>query len=176
MADGDGRFSLGLHYFLLLTQSADSNYGAQWPPEDPVAYNDDHTFTLPADPWTYGNGTLNPNLQPSDSSRLRERGSRKGEPTFALPPYHPDYKEPATDDEGSHGSDDGYWDQPAPPPRLVRRGSEGYEVRPVDREELLRIYVAEQTHTEGRYNFYEPEPPSGGESDYEDEDDHVKVD
>lgn len=156
---------------LSLTQLIDSD-GAQWPPEDPTTYNNDHTFTLPSNPWTYENGSVNPDLQPSNSSRLRERSSRKTGPTFALPPYHPDYRESATDEEQSAGSEDEYWDEPEPQVR-VRRGSEGYEVRPVDREELLRSYVHEQTHAEGRYNLYEPEAHS--DESLDEEDDHVKA-
>lgn len=82
---------------------------------------------------------------------------------MSLPPYHPDYKESATDEEESHDSDDEYWEQSAPQ-NLVRRGSEGYEVRPMDREEMLRRYVDEQTHMQGRYNVYEPEVESESES------------
>jgi len=147
-----------------LADGNDSDAGEQWPPQDPTAYNN-HTFSLPANPWTYENGSLNPDLQPSNTSRLRERtSSKRVRPTSALPPYHPDYKESATDEEAeSCDSDDEYWEQSAPQ-KLVRRGSEGYEVRPVDREEMLRQYVDEQTHMQGRYNVYEPEVDSESES------------
>src|SRR5271156_6583984 len=46
---------------------ADTN---TWPPEDPTAVDDSNRkdeFTLPSTPWTYNNGSLNPNLQPSNA-------------------------------------------------------------------------------------------------------------
>ncbi len=53
--------------------------------------------------------------------------------------------------------------------RLVRRGSEGYEVRSIDREEMLRRFIEGRVHEPGRYSVYEPEAASGPESE-EDED------
>lgn len=47
----------------------------------------------------------------------------------------------------------------------ARRGSEGYEVRPVDREEILRRYIESRGEEAGRYNLYEPEPQSESESE-----------
>jgi palmitoyltransferase ZDHHC6 len=144
---------------------------AQWPPTDPTAYNN-HTFSLPSDPWTYENGSLNPDLQPSNSSRLRERSStsRRAGATSSVPPYHPDFDEQSAD-EGQFPdseSQDDYWNGPTPS-RLVRRGSEGYEVRPINREDMLRMYVEEQTHMQGRYNTYVPETSSGSDSASEDQ-------
>lgn len=140
--------------------------GAHWPPTDPSVQHD-HTFTLPSDPWTYENGTLNPNLRPSNSSRLRGRSSntRRNGPTSSVPPYHPDFEEESVDDDKSRdsGSDDEYCSVPASS-KLVRRGSEGYEVRQIDREGLLQRYIDEQTHTQGRYNIYVPEVPSSSEN------------
>jgi len=142
---------------------------AQWPPTDPKAYYN-HTFTLPSDPWTYENGSLNPDLQPSNSSLLRERSTasrRIGATVSAVPPYHPDFEENDSRSQDS-GSPDDYWNESAPS-KLIRRGSEGYEVRPINREEMLHRYIDEQTSMQGRYNTYVPEAPSGSESMSEDE-------
>jgi len=46
----------------------------------------------------------------------------------------------------------------------VRRGSEGYEVRAIDREGLLAEFIASRAQEEGRYNRYVPEPPSEPDS------------
>lgn len=40
----------------------------------------------------------------------------------------------------------------------IRRGSEGYEVRPTTREEMLERYLLEQGMEPGRYQRYVPEP------------------
>lgn len=50
---------------------------------------------------------------------------------------------------------------------MVRRGSEGYEVLPVDREEILRRYIESRGEEDGRYRRYVPEPPSESESEDE---------
>lgn len=48
----------------------------------------------------------------------------------------------------------------------VRRGSEGYEVRPVNREEMLREYIQSEIQRTGRYEVYQPEEyVEGYESD-----------
>ena len=52
----------------------------------------------------------------------------------------------------------------------VRRGSEGYEVKPVNREEMLRRFIDERTSEPGRYNVYEPEQLSVSDEDEVDED------
>jgi hypothetical protein len=50
----------------------------------------------------------------------------------------------------------------------VRRGSEGLETRALDREEILRRYVASRGVEAGRYKRYVPEPPSEPEDEDED--------
>jgi len=50
---------------------------------------------------------------------------------------------------------------------FVRRGSEGYEVRPIDREQLLAEYIADRAQEDGHYYRYVPEPPSDHESEGE---------
>ena len=47
---------------------------------------------------------------------------------------------------------------------IVRRGSEGYEIRPVDREEILRRYILSRGSEAGRYKRYVPEPDSESDS------------
>ena len=54
---------------------------------------------------------------------------------------------------------------------IVRRGSEGYEVRPVNREEILRRYIEDQGQEMGRYQTYVPEPESEGSEDLDDPED-----
>jgi len=48
---------------------------------------------------------------------------------------------------------------------FVRRGSEGYEVRPIDREQLLAEYITDRAQEDGHYSRYVPEPPSDPESE-----------
>jgi palmitoyltransferase len=49
----------------------------------------------------------------------------------------------------------------------VRIGSEGYEVRPVGREEMLRKYLEELGEEPGRYVRYMPETDSNSEEFWE---------
>lgn len=90
-----------------------------------------------------------------------------------MPPYHPDY-EPPPDDHGDDDDDDDgerYAEYERSHTR-VRRGSEGYEVRAIDREGLLAEFIASRAQEEGRYRRYVPEPPSepdSSESGWEDE-------
>lgn len=147
----------------------DGEYTGQWPPEAPsTRMEENHVFSLKREPWTYGNGSFNPDLHPgSSNSRLRER---RGSPakrhainrsdeggemdeTYAIPPDYPDHDEPgpsyehfsrppyADEDE----DDDSYEDMPQRR-QFIRRGSEGYEVRSIDREEMMRRYVDSQPH------------------------------
>jgi len=100
----------------------------------------------------------------------------------SLPPYHPDYVAPVHGDassyyasEDSSSSADEYTavqnlhQRETPVAVRVRRGSEGYEVRAVDREETLRRYIEEQAQEEGRYNRYVPEPDMDSEEEEEEE-------
>lgn len=98
-------------------------------------------------------------------------------PYASVPPYHPDYHRQESHETypvGSESEDDydedGYAHVHQSRPReFVRRGSEGYEVRSIDREELLRRYVEDRTAEPGRYHLYVPEPPSEPESGLETE-------
>ncbi|KAI0640069.1 palmitoyltransferase PFA4 [Trametes polyzona] len=157
----------GLKYPLA---DGDESAGEEWPPRDPEAYvypepDPNHKFELPPSPWTFENGTLNPQLRPS-TTRRRKTPTRGH---AAVPPYHPDY------DGDDGGDDDGeYAENTAGRPReFVRRGSEGYEVRQIDREALLQRYIEDRTAEPGRYHLYVPDPPSepesGAEAEAEDE-------
>jgi palmitoyltransferase ZDHHC6 len=143
---------------------------------------------LPESPWTYNNDMLNPDLHPlcnktgGEGPRQR-RGRRIRQPqTYAVPPYHPDYDEGAaaaaagvsvddTDSEGTESpadKDDYYDDAPSSGRPLRRRGSEGLEVRPIDREAMLRQYVEQTVQEYGRYERYLPESISDSDDENED--------
>ena len=148
-----------------------------WPPPDPTEYNGG--WTQPASPWTYDNDGPNPALVPSNSPSAQHLRSRKRDPagTSAVPPYHPDYDESSQHEYGAGEVDYDYDDgerfaeyekvrQRMP---FVRRGSEGYEVRPIDREQLLAEYIADRAQEDGHYSRYVPEPPSDPEGEGEGE-------
>ena len=170
--------------------------GEQWPPQDPDRYiypEDDpnHKFELPASPWTYSNGTLNPDLHPTQTTTRRRTGTtaraKAAEGPYAsVPPYHPDYQrqeshetypvDSASEDDDDDADDDRYaYAHQGHPREFVRRGSEGYEVRPIDREEMLRRYVEDRAAEPGRYHLYVPEPPSDPESGLETEADDEQI-
>ncbi|OBZ79551.1 Palmitoyltransferase PFA4, partial [Grifola frondosa] len=172
----------GLKYPLA---EGDDSIEEAWPPRDPNAYvypdeDPDHKFTLPDSPWTYQNGSLNPELHPSNS-RLSSSSTRrrKKQPDAArgahssVPPYHPDYNDTSTypshlSSSGSavsSGDEDYYEDSRSARAVPVRRGSEGYEVQPIDRELLLRRYIEDRTTEPGRYQRYIPDPPSDADTD-----------
>lgn len=107
------------------------------------------------------------------ASRPR-RGKKAQGPIASVPPYHPDYYPPGDDDTfadspGSVGSITDDEDAPSNPRSFVRRGSEGYEVRPINREDMLRQHVIEQVHEPGRYNIYVPETPESSSTSEEEE-------
>ena len=175
----------------MLTSPTD-NEGEPWPPEDPdrrIYPEDDpnHKLELPASPWTYENGALNPGLQ-ATTTRRRTTGRAKAAegPYASVPPYHPDYHRQEShetypvdsEDEDEDDDDDDGRDRYAHqgrPREFVRRGSEGYEARPIDREDLLRRYVEDRTAEPGRYQLYVPEPPSEPESGPEAEDEQIPL-
>jgi hypothetical protein len=112
---------------------------AQWPPADPYdneeeeedASNSINERLDGQSPWTYGNG-LNPSL-------VARRPSSKR----SVPPYHPDYQGNPDQDAEWTSEEDGEEDNAEvihPPPR-IRRGSEGYEIRELNREEVLQRYM-----------------------------------
>ena len=121
-----------------------------------------HNSTAGSSPWTYNNKSLNPNLQPSNSQSRRRNKSQSSSPgVSSLPPYHPDYKE---GDQGAYNPSN-YENQDeeesTPSGRIhVRKGSEGYEIRPEEREEMLRQYLTDLGEEPGRYLRYIPQPES----------------
>lgn len=146
-----------------------------WPPADPAERESE--WTQLASPWTYDNDGPNPALTPSNAHlRSRKRGTAE---ISAVPPYHPDY-EPAQhefDVDVEDDYDDGERFAEYEKGRRaahVRRGSEGYEVRSIDREQLLAEYIATRGQEAGHYQRYVPEPPSEPESGGEGEEE-VKV-
>ncbi|GBE77566.1 zf-DHHC-domain-containing protein [Sparassis latifolia] len=179
----------GLKYQLAY---GDDSTAEAWPPQDPnrtYTYpepDQNHKFSLPSTPWTYENGTLNPNLQPSNP-RLRSSSTRRRKPKgpgySSLPPYHPDFHEAQDDDaysasaSSAGGESDGEQEQGLgeDPHHMygsfsgvrVRRGSEGYEVQSADRDKIMRRFLECQTREPGRYQRYVPEPPSESETDEE---------
>ncbi|KAI0931576.1 hypothetical protein AcW1_001057 [Taiwanofungus camphoratus] len=180
----------GLKYQLA---EGDVHNAEAWPPQDPTEVytlpepDPNHVFTLPSTPWTYENDSLNPNLAPSNthmhsaSRRHRAKHTIAAQGPFSsLPPYHPDYHEAQADDTYSISSSSSTTsaavdetgrnedEKPGPMGRVrVRRGSEGYEVKTIDREEMLQRFIEGRTHEPGRYQRYLPEPPSEDESDEE---------
>jgi len=154
-----------------VAEGTDSDIQYSWPPKDPNKYEDedrsgnDITARLSGSPWTYGS-SVNPALNPSNATTPYSRGA----PTSAVPPYHPSYRQnefpaPAIRDDHSttsspsresFSSNEGYeadasrdnWaDTPGPVSPAaravrVRRGSEGWEVRPLSKEEIVRRYEA----------------------------------
>jgi palmitoyltransferase len=127
---------------------------ADWPPNELGLNN--ASIKLPESPWTYENGALNPYLQPQ-RPRLRKAGQQPF--SSSVPPYHPDFQK-----EQEEFSPDEYEERP---PR-IRRGSEGYEIQPIDREQLFQRYIEEQMTADGRYHVYERESSVKTDSDDED--------
>ncbi|KAH9849211.1 palmitoyltransferase PFA4 [Lenzites betulinus] len=164
----------GLKYPLA---QGDDSAGEEWPPRDPEAYtypeaDPNYRFQLPPSPWTFDNGDLNPELRPSTTRRRRTpTGAPPPAPRAPVPPYHPDYDNdsgtaayPAMESDDDYDEDE-YTENAAGRPReFVRRGSEGYEARPIDRETMLRRYVEDRTAEPGRYQLYVPSPPSEPDS------------
>ena len=167
---------------VLICRSADPN-AESWPPKDDNAHDpgeDDpnYVFTLPESPWTYENESLNPNLQPHNplhpAPRRRKGLLRQSAPVSSVPPYHPDYRPPGEEETFSDGkpasldeSSSEAEDEPpvVEPRKLVRRGSEGYEVHTINREAMLRQHVTHQLTEPGRYNVYVSEDITPSESD-----------
>jgi len=137
----------------------------RWPPRDP-ALEHQNPFKLPDSPWTYENGDFNPGLRPSNTRArpIDERSSTRAY-TSALPPYHPDFDH---DDHPfqSHSTEGGTDPEEEYQGLRVRRGSEGYEVRPISREEMLREHIQSEVKRTGRYQVYQPEDAEYAE-DYE---------
>jgi palmitoyltransferase ZDHHC6 len=135
----------------------------EWPPSmdsqymNPIDEDEEdapHTgFLLPETPWTYGSEAFNPALQASNT-QIRSRHV-----------YEADSDEEEYESEFTH----------LELPR-VRRGSEGLEVRPVNREEMLRLHIEGLAQQEGRYNRYVPEEDLDSEDSLDDSGSGVLID
>jgi palmitoyltransferase ZDHHC6 len=150
-----------------------------WPPREPATdwSGQNPEFTLPSSPWTYENGSLNPDLKPYNAhlrtADIKRRHFRDTDGfKSSVPPYHPDFPSAHADalspDPILSSDSDTYQSETenyAEGSARVRRGSEGYEVRPLNREEMLRHYVQDQVTQPGRYQVYAPEPGSETEAD-----------
>ncbi|KAG7099650.1 hypothetical protein E1B28_001476 [Marasmius oreades] len=158
--------------------------GGSWPPKDPARSQHEDPqkgFILPGSPWTYENGSFNPELQPynsrirnGDSSQARQR-QRTNKGASELPPYHPDYDPVSSYEDGSDRSLELSEEEELPGGSRIRRGSEGYEVRPVGREDMLRRYLEELGETPGRYHRYIPMPDSDGENERDNNSDQIPL-
>lgn len=115
-------------------------------------------------PWTYQDEGFNPALQPSNTAHRQATSVARKRPRSCIPesedvlPYHHDYKDgdenKLYDEEDDDTSDEsGNFGQVR-----LRRGSEGYEVRPVNRNDMLRRYLEEIGEKPGRYVRYIPQP------------------
>ncbi|KAH8110616.1 zf-DHHC-domain-containing protein [Phellopilus nigrolimitatus] len=187
---------------------ADDEQAQAWPPEDPTSFRvhadyaydgdgDERALDLPASPWTYENGSVNPTLEPSNAYRRASKGTTKSRPkqrqtasrttgfVASVPPYHPDYaggsdgefvgaghvSSSASASEEDYDSDEcRYNENNNGGGSRVRLGSEGYEVQPVDREEVLRRYILSRGAEAGHFRRYVPESGSGSHSGEESED------
>jgi hypothetical protein len=144
-----------------------------WPPRDPAEH--DSEWMQPASPWTYNNDGPNPALIPSNTNSVQQLRARKrgAAGISAVPPYHPDYEPAQREYEDDEGDDDGEryaeYEKGRRRTAHVRHGSEGYEVRSIDREQLLAEYIATRGQETGHYRRYVPEPPSEPESGGEEE-------
>lgn len=123
-----------------------------WPPKDPNVYKDRDISTataletrLQGSPWTYGNDGPNP--------ALRARG------TSNYPPYHAGYQTSPQHTSNADRQFDHEYDgasTTSSPSRVssdydanlsfgrnvrMRRGSEGWEVRPLSNEEIVQQYA-----------------------------------
>ncbi|KAJ2918393.1 hypothetical protein MD484_g1990, partial [Candolleomyces efflorescens] len=146
--------------------------GEIWPPKE----HEPERAPLPESPWTYENGSFNPDLVPTNT-RARPRRKVMDDGVYNLPPYHPDFEdreihtvrdeEQALFDEESEDEEEEYYTYSSRGQGHVRRGSEGYEVRSINREDLLRQYL-EEINAPDRYVRYEPEPSSDSDDSEDD--------
>ena len=160
--------------FSILPLGEDAALPISWPPQDPEQHepnNYDHLQS--SSPWTYGHDALNPALEPTSSSRRRfiSKSHDSRIPHDKVPPYHPDYDrgekyQPESHaDDSSLSSSDVEDDVPLGviqngESRRVRRGSEGYEMQAVSREQMLRQYLESVGKDYDKYIRYIPEVES----------------
>ncbi|KAH7880993.1 DHHC palmitoyltransferase-domain-containing protein [Lentinula edodes] len=160
----------GLKYELSGSEELEQAEQQVWPPDDPIQpyfEEPEGEFKLSESPWTFENEGVNPDLQPyntklREDSVTRRRKSRKAAGYSTLPPYHPDYQGSEGEQSSeSESSDDGKYNGSG----RVRRGSEGYEFKPTDREDMLRRYLEQVGETPGHYKRYIPQIESESDED-----------
>ncbi|KAG9119752.1 Palmitoyltransferase [Ceratobasidium sp. 392] len=134
-----------------VAEGTDPDVQYVWPPKEPGIYRDRSLAAasalqnrLQGSPWTYGNDGPNPAL------RARSQNN--------YPPYHPSYQpsqndsndpdrqfdheyDDSTNSSPSRASSDYDVDQSSGRDVRVRRGSEGWEVRPMTNEEIVARYA-----------------------------------
>ncbi|KIK94149.1 hypothetical protein PAXRUDRAFT_828289 [Paxillus rubicundulus Ve08.2h10] len=153
----------GLKY--QLSVGSDPTVQHAWPPRDPTL-EDQKPFKLPDSPWTYENGSTNPTLRPSNSGLEPTNCQPSAQAyTSALPPYHPDFQHDAHPFRSCSPESDTSYEEEYRSVR-VRRGSEGYEVRPINRGDMLREHIRSEMERVGRYHVYEPPTTLDLEMDY----------
>lgn len=153
-----------------------------WPPKDPNVYKDRSQASstalqerLQESPWTYGNGGFNPAL------RMRGASDR--------PPYHPSYRpeshstpstnavadpdrqfdheydSASTSSSPSRASSEYDVDMSTGRDVRMRRGSEGWEVRPLTNEEIVQRYAQSRGIETGTGVETEFDQGNGGDDD-----------
>ncbi|KIO26982.1 hypothetical protein M407DRAFT_14980 [Tulasnella calospora MUT 4182] len=153
-----------------VAEGADPKVQDIWPPKDPTQYNENIGPRFAGDsPFTYGNN-FNPHLEASNTQlRSRHQASRRAaeaeyENDDRLSTSTPSRESFSSNEYPDHhpGPGDGYTDgEGEDEPDVVngsvrlRRGSEGWEVRPLSKEEIVSRYIA----TRG---LEDPGVPAGG--------------
>ncbi|KAF5388519.1 hypothetical protein D9757_004693 [Collybiopsis confluens] len=150
-------------------EDSEEQVQGSWPPDDPTRpyfEEAEGEFKLADSPWTFENDGVNPDLQPSNTklrkdSFTRRRKARDAAGYSTHPPYHPDYQ--GSEDAVSSSEDDQNH-------RLerIRKGSEGLEFKPADREEMMLRYLEQIGETPGRYQRYIPQVESESENEEDD--------
>ncbi|WVR05338.1 hypothetical protein IAU60_002352 [Kwoniella sp. DSM 27419] len=161
--------------------AGDEHVQYSWPPQDPSRLPDPRPLPQGTSPFVYGNEGFNPALRPSNSA-MRSRVGHPGGSTLSSHDYQQDDAYSSGEDRtyGSFGSGSGsssperylsdYDDDNEGPMRpgerlpRVRRGSEGWEVRPAggaawdqpDVEGRAAAPWDRPWEREGRYNVYGP--------------------
>ncbi|KAF8336502.1 DHHC palmitoyltransferase-domain-containing protein [Cantharellus anzutake] len=154
-------------------------------------------FTLPEFPWTYGGNNFNPDLRPSNSElrRRTQAGLADDDSTltaqpgaYSVPPYHASFSagtditmqsgpllSSSSDLISSENDSDTHTTHAniEPGRRVrVRRGSEGWEVRPRSPESSPAWDADTWRPIGDKYNRYIPEESSDDESNIDEEMDH----
>ncbi|KAH7338954.1 DHHC palmitoyltransferase-domain-containing protein [Rhizoctonia solani] len=144
----------------LVADGADPETQFVWPPKDPDAYKDKSRNLanatalqerLQSSPWTYGNGDVNPALRmrgASDHPPYHPSYRPEGHSTLPTDPvtapdrqFDHEYDSVSTSSSPSRASSEYDVDMSAERDVRMRRGSEGWEVRPMTNEEIVQRYA-----------------------------------